>query len=78
MRDLRIVCDLPTVCYTGADYRPEQEPHHDRCADQQIVEAARTIYVTGLPAIEVDQWGSAYFYSYLDGSLEQLRRTMEM
>jgi Ser/Thr protein kinase RdoA (MazF antagonist) len=42
-----------------------------------LFEAARAIFGIGLPAIEVDQWGGAYFYSFLDHEVEQLKRTMQ-
>jgi Ser/Thr protein kinase RdoA (MazF antagonist) len=42
-----------------------------------LFEAARAIFGIGVPAIEVDQWGSAYLYSFLDHELAQLKRTMQ-
>ncbi|MFL5801398.1 MAG: phosphotransferase enzyme family protein [Roseiflexaceae bacterium] len=42
-----------------------------------LIEAARAIFALGVPAIEVDQWGSAYLYSFLDHELAQLKRMMQ-
>jgi Ser/Thr protein kinase RdoA (MazF antagonist) len=41
-----------------------------------LLEAARAIFGLGVPAMEVEQWGSAYLYSFLDHELAQLKRTM--
>jgi Ser/Thr protein kinase RdoA (MazF antagonist) len=42
-----------------------------------LIEAARAIFGLGVPATEVDQWGSTYLYSFLDHELAQLMRTMQ-
>lgn len=41
-----------------------------------LFEAVRAIFEIGTPAKYVDHWGSAYLYTFLDQSLEKLRRRM--
>jgi Ser/Thr protein kinase RdoA (MazF antagonist) len=41
-----------------------------------LFEAVRAIFEMGTPALNVDHWGSAYLYGFLDQSLARLRRSM--
>lgn len=42
-----------------------------------VFEAVRHIFSIGIPAMNVNHWGSAYLYAFLDQSLEQLRERMK-
>jgi len=42
-----------------------------------VFEAVRHIFTIGLPAMNVDHWGSAYLHVFLDQSLAQLRESMK-
>lgn len=42
-----------------------------------LFEAVRAIFEIGTPALNVDHWGRAYLYSFLDQSLTRLKRSME-
>jgi Ser/Thr protein kinase RdoA (MazF antagonist) len=42
-----------------------------------LFEAARAILEIGTPALHVNLWGSAYFESFFDQSLERLKRSMQ-
>ena len=43
-----------------------------------VFEAVRHIFSIGVPAMNVDHWGSAYLYAFLDQSLAQLRERMKI
>lgn len=42
-----------------------------------VFEAVRHIFSIGVPAMNVDHWGSAYLHAFLDQSLAQLRERMK-
>lgn len=41
-----------------------------------VLEAVRAIFSIGIPAANIHHWGSAYFYAYLDDSLNRLKSSM--
>jgi Ser/Thr protein kinase RdoA (MazF antagonist) len=43
-----------------------------------VFEVARHIFSIGVPAINVDHWGSAYLHAFLDQSLAQVREGMKV
>jgi Ser/Thr protein kinase RdoA (MazF antagonist) len=42
-----------------------------------LFEAVRAIFEIGTPALNVDHWGRAYLYGFLDQSLARLKRSMQ-
>ena len=43
-----------------------------------VFEVVRHIFCIGVQAINVDHWGSAYLYAFLDQSLAQLKERMNI
>ena len=41
-----------------------------------LFEAVRAIYSIGIPAMNIEHWGSQYFYSFVDHDLAALKRWM--
>lgn len=41
-----------------------------------VFEAVRAIFSIGTPAMNIYHWGSVYFYAFVDGSLDRLKRSM--
>lgn len=42
-----------------------------------VFEAIRAIFSIGVPAMNVNQWGSAYLYAFLDDSMDRLSKRMK-
>ena len=41
-----------------------------------LLEAIRAIFSIGTPAMNIEHWGSQYFYSFVDNDLAALKRSM--
>lgn len=77
---------LHTIRHTPEESKFEQafldgygEVRRLRASEQlmlPVFEAVRAIFSIGIPAMNIDHWGSAYFYAFLDRTLNVLRQSM--
>ncbi|MBI5030999.1 MAG: phosphotransferase [Chloroflexi bacterium] len=56
-----------------ADVRPLASEEKDAFP---LLEAIRAIVSIGIPAMNIEHWGSQYFYAFVDNNLAALRRSM--